>query len=113
MSSLYARYNPLVSVPFDIERVGKKGDTNTTYETYPLQQDNARIEDFPEVEIENVAFQVKTAEEMNYYLDTGSFPENNTNTRQNTTPQRRPVRETPAPPFPSPFSPTSPLGQQE
>lgn len=100
MSSLCARYNPLVSMPFDVERVGKKGDTNTTYETYPLQADNSRIQDFPEVEIENVAFQVKTAEEMNYFLDTGSFPEksNNTARQNNNVPQRRNTRETPATP---------------
>ena len=36
ISSLCARYNPLVSTPFEIERNGKKGDTNTTYETYLL-----------------------------------------------------------------------------
>ena len=101
MSSLCARYKPLVGTPFDVERVGKKGDTNTTYETYPMQTDNSRIEDFPEVEIENVAFQVKTAEEMNYYLDTGSFPENNNNSSRATRTEgvtRRTTRETPVAP---------------
>lgn len=108
MSSLCARYNPLVSTPIEIERVGKAGDKNTTYETYPGQPDNLRITDFPEVEIENVAFQVKSADEMNYFLDTGSFPENNQDRRGNNEhPQRasrqsasynRQQRETPATP---------------
>ena len=73
MSSLCARYNPLVSMPFDVERVGKKGDVNTTYETYPLQADNSRIEDFPE-------------------------KSNNTTRQNNNVPQRRKTRETPATP---------------
>lgn len=106
MSSLCARYNPLVATPFEVERVGKKGDTNTTYETFAGQTDNAIIEDFPEVEIENVAFQVKTAEDMNTYLDTGSFPEETNrqsrNTRQTNEPTRQSTRaqrrETPATP---------------
>ena len=104
MSSLCARYNPLVGTPIEIERVGKAGDKNTTYETYPDQSDNARIEDFPEVEIENVAFQVKTAREMEYYLDCGSFPEDTVaeqprrNAQQAPQTTRRPVRETPVTP---------------
>ena len=79
MSSLCARYNPLVSTVFEVERIGKKGDTSTTYETYNVSTDNARVEDFPEVSAEGTAFQVKTANELNYYLDTGMFPEKNSN----------------------------------
>ena len=108
MSSLCARYNPLVSTIFEVERIGKKGDTSTTYETYAQGTDNARIEDFPEIKADEVAFQVKNIDEMNYYLDTGSFPENNQNrartneqpqrtSRQNTTYTRQ-QRETPATP---------------
>ena len=103
MSSLCARYNPLVSTVFEVERRGKKGDKGTTYETYAQGTDNARIEDFPEIKSEGVAFQVKTSKEMDYYLDTGSFPEHqeqpapssrrNEETRE--TPSRRASRETP------------------
>lgn len=73
LSSLCARYNPLVATPFEVERVGKKGDTNTTYETYPMQSDNARVEDFPEINAEGTCFQIKTVEEMQNYLQTGMF----------------------------------------
>lgn len=73
LSSLCSRYNPLVATPFEIERVGKKGDQNTTYETYPKQSDNARIQDFPEISAEGTCFQVKTFEEMQKFLNTGMF----------------------------------------
>lgn len=42
------RYGSLVAQPIEIERHGKKGDTNTTYELFPLEVDNSQIEDFPE-----------------------------------------------------------------
>lgn len=73
LSSLCSHFSPLVSTPFEIERVGKKGDTNTTYETYPMQADNSRIEDFPEIDAEGTCFQVKTYEDMEKFLQTGSF----------------------------------------
>ena len=75
LSSLCSHFNPLVSTIFEVERIGKKGDTSTTYETYNTKSDNAKVEDFPEINPEGIAFQVKTAEELNYYLDTGMFPE--------------------------------------
>ena len=101
LSSLCSRYNPLVSTPFEVERCGKKGDTNTTYETYPLQSDNSMIEDFPEIKAEGLVFQVKTAEEMRQYLDTGSFgdePTSARNERHPARPESRNRRETPATP---------------
>ncbi len=76
LSSLCARYNPLVSTPFEVERNGKKGDTNTTYETYPLESDNTTLTDLPEApELLGGLILDKTAEELNYYLDNGVFEE--------------------------------------
>lgn len=105
LSSLCARYNPLVSTPFEIERNGKKGDTNTTYETYPMKSDDARIEDFPEINAEGVAFQVKSYDEMVAYLKTGAFEapqENRRNVERDRQPAARPqpgpAREMPATP---------------
>lgn len=77
ISSLCSRYTPLVVTPFEVERCGKKGDTNTTYETYPMQSDNAKIVDFPEINPEGICFQTKTYEELNYYLANGTFPSDN------------------------------------
>ena len=92
LSSLCSHFNPLVSTPFEIERVGKKGDTNTTYETYPMQSDNARIEDFPEINAEGTCFQVKTYEELQNYLQTGDFGDNRPVSRSNQTPIRQPAQ---------------------
>ena len=74
LSSLCARYRPLVGTPFEIERNGKKGDTSTTYEIFPMKSDDSRIEDFPEINPEGTAFQIKTYEELQEYLRTGQFP---------------------------------------
>lgn len=92
LSSLCSRYNPLVSMPFEIERCGKKGDTNTTYETYPTQSDNAMIEDFPEIKAEGLVFQVKTAEEMRTYLETGAFEDEQVPVRNERQQPRQSVR---------------------
>lgn len=42
------RYGSLVAQPIEIERRGKKGSTNTTYEMFPLDKDNKTLADFPE-----------------------------------------------------------------
>lgn len=100
LSSLCTRFNPLVGTVFEIERNGKKGDTSTTYEMFNIQSDNSRVEDFDEIKPEGVAFLQKTFDEMNNYLQTGSFESQQNvsrepqNTRQYS--NRQPVRETPA-----------------
>lgn len=42
------RYGSLVSQPIEIERKGKKGSTNTTYEMFTLEKDGKTLNDFPE-----------------------------------------------------------------
>lgn len=75
LSSLCARYNPLVATPFEIERNGKKGDTNTTYETFALEKDETTFEDLPEIpELLGTLILDKSAEDMEYFLDNGDFP---------------------------------------
>lgn len=79
MSSICARYSkadtPLVSHTFDIERRGKKGDTSTTYEIYETGCDDTILEDLPEVpEVLGTIILDKSAEEMEYFLDYGAFP---------------------------------------
>lgn len=73
LSSLCTRYNPLVNTIFEVERNGKKGDTNTSYEMYNISTDKKRIEDFPELPAEGIAFFSKTADEMENYLQSGTF----------------------------------------
>lgn len=94
LSGFCARYNPLVGTPFEIERHGEKGDTNTTYEMYPGRSDDARIEDYPEAEIEGAAFKVKTFEEMQNFVKTGSFDINTQPLQTNQT-RQVPIRRTP------------------
>lgn len=42
------RYGSLCAQPIEIERRGKKGDTNTTYELFPLEKDGKTLADLPE-----------------------------------------------------------------
>jgi len=81
MASLCARYSsadkPLVSHIFEVERRGKKGDTNTVYEIYETGCDETTLEDLPEIpDILGSIVLDKTAEEMREFLDTGEFPNN-------------------------------------
>lgn len=90
LSSLCARYNPLVSTPFEIERNGKKGDTKTTYETYALDTDETKLEDLPEIpELLGTLILDKTAEELNYFLDNGVFPGSNEHEQEEQLARRR------------------------
>lgn len=73
LSSLCARYNPLVGTSIEVERVGKKGETSTDYQFYPGNTDNAKVTDFPEVKAEGTCFQTKTYEELQNYVQTGMF----------------------------------------
>jgi len=97
MSSLCSRYNPLVSTLFEVERVGKKNDTSTTYETYNIKTDNAKVTDFPEINAEGTCFQTKTYEELQKYLQTGMFDDEqpNRNNRQEQPVRRQVEREMP------------------
>lgn len=81
LSSLCSRYTsadtPLVAYKFEIERCGKKGDKETTYEIYPGKggPDNTTLEDLPEIpDALGVALLSKTPEEMEYFLDNEEFP---------------------------------------
>lgn len=75
MSSLCSRYPNLISHVFEIERNGKKGDTQTTYEIYEVDKDDKTLEDFPEVpDIIGGLVLDKSAEDMEYYLESGEFP---------------------------------------
>ena len=81
MSALCARYatgdTPLVAHVFEIERHGKKGDTQTTYEIFETGCDDTRLEDLPEVpDIIGGIILDKTTDELEYYLENDCFPNN-------------------------------------
>lgn len=75
LQGLINRYNPLETKVFEVERHGKAGDTNTKYEIYPLDNvEPFNLDDVEIPELEGSLILVKTAEEMEDYLDTGKFP---------------------------------------
>lgn len=75
LSGLCTRYPNLVSEIIDVERNGKKGDQGTTYSLYPVESDDTTLEDLPEVpDIIGGLVLDKTADEMEYFLDYGEFP---------------------------------------
>ena len=104
LQGLINRYNPLEEKVFEIERHGKAGDTSTKYEIYPLDGvDPANMDEIEVPELEGTLILQKTFEEMEEFLDTGSFPSDNDDApvrrRGADAPARRtaaPARRTPA-----------------
>lgn len=107
ISGLCSRYPRLVEKEFEIERHGASGDTNTTYEIFPMDDsENLTMEDLPEIPDDFDKFVLdKSADDMEYFLEEGQFPpedggatprrssrrESDTETRN-----ERPSRRTPA-----------------
>lgn len=70
IASLIRRYSPLCAQPFDVERSGKKGDKNTTYDLFNHDVDGMKLEDLPEKqELLGSLIIEATAEEMYDMLD--------------------------------------------
>lgn len=75
IASLCARYPDIVSHVFEIERNGKAGSKETTYEIYEVSDDGTTLEDLPELpNITGGIVLEKSAQEMEYYLQHGEFP---------------------------------------
>ena len=90
MVSLFSRYPNICGTVFEIERNGKKGDTATTYEIYPIETDNVKLTDLPEVpEILGGVVLDKTYDDMLEYLQRGKFG----NAQQENVQQRRTPNE--------------------
>lgn len=98
IAGLCARYNPLVSTIFEVERHGKKGDPQTEYQFFVVKTDDKKLQDFESVDAENTAFLTKTAEELDEFLRTGNFSNNTKKeTKQSSRNERQvPVRRRPA-----------------
>lgn len=83
ISSLASRYNPLCNEVVEIERNGKKGDMQTKYEFYPV--DNSEF-DMSSVEVSEPLGSIildKTADEMREFLQTGGFADEGQNASVN------------------------------
>lgn len=94
LSSLASRFNPLVNTLFEIQRLGAKGSTSTTYETFPIDtiQGQSILTQLPEVEDAIGKFILdKTPQEMENYLATGAF---GNDTQQQAYPQRSDYMQT-------------------
>lgn len=103
LQGLINRYNPLEEKVFEVERHGKPGDTSTKYEIYPLDGvDSVNLDEVELPELEGSLILQKSFDDMEYYLDNGSFPDDNTDApvrrRGADTAERAsaPVRRTPA-----------------
>ena len=67
-----------INMVFEIERSGRKGDTNTSYQLYPLH--NAEPIDASSLQVpdpEGSLIAVWSSDDMNNYLDTGNMPQTN------------------------------------
>lgn len=100
ISSICSRYSKggLASHVFEIERNGKAGDQETTYEIYEVDSDDTTLEDLPEQpEVLGGVVMDKSADEMEYYLKNGEFPSDGGDKDEEPVTRRRSdVRRTPA-----------------
>lgn len=76
ISGLCSRYDSLVEKEFEIERHGKAGSTDTTYEIFPVDKcEKLDMEDLPELPEDFAKFVLdKSADDMEYFLEEGEFP---------------------------------------
>lgn len=97
--SRYASKDNLVSHIFEIERHGKKGDTQTTYEVYECGADETALEDLPEInDVVGSIVLDKSKDELQYYVDYKEFPDASSEgvSRRSSTPDMPVRRRTPA-----------------
>lgn len=101
LNSMLQEYGPLSDCIFKVRRNGKAGDMQTTYEIMFANPNVYRADLYPkdcevfkDYSASGRQVMLKTAEEMNVFLSTGTFPERNTDNTaaptnaqtQNTTP---------------------------
>ena len=75
--------------PVDIIRNGKKGDKRTTYDIQISPKEPMDISQYEKPEFLGGYIMDKSADEMQEYLDTGSFPDTDNNDNENNTQVRR------------------------
>ena len=79
LSGYITRHKNVVRFVTEIERSGKAGSTSTTYQLYEAvddePDDSISLEDFEIPDILGRYILDKTAEDMEYFLDNGKFPD--------------------------------------
>lgn len=101
IAGLCARYPNIVSQVFEVERRGAKGYQKTDYDFYPVGQpdgttiedilDDCELDELPEI-VGSRFLMSKTADEMEYYVQHGEFPD----TRDSAPVRRRDRRAEPS-----------------
>ena len=92
LESANRRFNPLVSNIFEIERNGKKGDQNTTYELIQIEHDDVQLGELPQLpQIEGTIVKTLTFDEITEFLQTGKLPGTQSNATRNPASDRRPA----------------------
>lgn len=95
LTSICSHYPNTVSHIFEIERNGKAGDTQTTYEIFETgTTPEVTLESFDVPNPLGTIILDKTAEEMETFLDTGDFGDDAPQSEASA-PQRRPVGNAP------------------
>jgi len=76
ISGYTSRFNPLYNEVIEIERHGKKGDKETTYQLFPMENTpiNIDADEYQCSEPLGTIVLDKTADEMVAFLETGEFP---------------------------------------
>jgi len=83
LTSMCSRYPNTVSHTFEIERQGRAGDTQTTYEIYETgETEGVSMADFEVPSPLGTIILNKTADEMETYLQTGDFEQGNAPVRR-------------------------------
>lgn len=92
LESSARRFNPLVSNIFEIERNGKKGDQNTTYELIQIEHDDITLDSLPELpQVLGTVVKDFTHEQLTEFIATGKLPGlNNAPATRNPATDRRP-----------------------
>lgn len=76
LESFFNRYPKLSDMVFEIERNGQRGDKKTTYQLFPMPDvEPIDVSNVERPEFLGTVIMDKTPEEMQTYIDTGSFPE--------------------------------------
>jgi hypothetical protein len=83
IASMAARYKPLCNEIIEVQRNGKKGDMKTTYEFFPIESTDFDLDNTECSEPLGTIILDKTAQEMDVYLNTGSFPDDGTDAVDN------------------------------
>lgn len=82
----FDNYGDLTDKVFKIERIGVKGDQQTSYELIPLPGDRAiDISQYTKPEFLGSVILDKNADEMEYFINNNQFPQTNNKSNNNST----------------------------